>query len=861
MLARKFNLSLQLILKTGEKFRYMSKNLVIVESPAKAKTIEKFLGNDYTVKSSMGHVRDLPEKKLGVDIENNFNPLYEIMPGKLKIIRELKADVKKAEMVWLATDEDREGEAISWHLKEVLELPENKTKRIAFHEITKSAIVQAIENPRNLDVNLVDAQQARRVLDRLVGFELSPVLWRKVKPSLSAGRVQSVAVRLIVEREKEIQKFRAVSAFRVIADFTVKDKKGKDFTMQAELDTRFKTAEQAKEFLEKCKNAAFTVSSVEKSPVKKTPSAPFTTSTLQQEASSKLGFPVAKTMLVAQQLYEAGYITYMRTDSVNLSDLALADAKKEIDNNYGTIYSKTRKFATKTKGAQEAHEAIRPSYMSRQTIDTGDKSQNRLYELIWKRTIASQMSDAKLEKTTVCIDISTTSEKFNAVGEVLLFDGFLKVYMESRDEDENEDKHGELPPIVQGMNLDMEQIQAVEKFSQQPFRYTEASLVRKLEELGIGRPSTYAPTISTIQKREYVLKGDKEGFERSYNVLVLKSGKIDKSAKKEKIGFDKAKLFPTDTGTIVNDFLVVNFENIMNYNFTAKVEKEFDDIADGKLKWADMLRYFYEDFHKLVTVAMETSERAVGERLLGTDPKSGKNIYAKLAKFGPVIQIGDAKDEEKPLFSKLLPTQSIDTISLEAALDLFKLPRTVGTHDDEPLVVNVGRFGPYVRYQEKFYSVPKTEDLMTITVERCLEIISQKKESDAKKAPIVLGQHNDIDVVVAVGRFGPYVGYNKHYYSIKTDDIKTISLQEAINVIKKAEEKNTVMTFTESDKIKILSGKYGNYIFDGKDNYKIPKGKTSSELTYNDCLEIIEKEKEAAKKKEAKKGKEKWRNN
>ncbi len=835
----------------------MSKNLVIVESPAKAKTIEKFLGKDYTVKSSMGHVRDLPEKKLGIDIEHDFTPLYEILPGKVKIINELKQEVKKADLVWLATDEDREGEAISWHLKEVLRLPEDKTRRIAFHEITKPSIIHAIENPRDLDINLVDAQQARRVLDRLVGFELSPVLWKKIKPALSAGRVQSVAVRLIVEREKEIREFKSVSAYRVIAGFIVEDEKGKPFTIQAELDTRFKTKQEANSFLEKCIDAKFTVDSVEKHPVKKSPSAPFTTSTLQQEASRKLGFSVSKTMTVAQQLYESGYITYMRTDSVNLSDLALADAKKEISQHYGTEYSTTRKYTTKTKGAQEAHEAIRPSYMSQHTIDTGDNAQKRLYELIWKRTIASQMSDAKFEKTTVSIDVSTTKEKFATVGEVLLFDGFLKVYLESRDdEDGNEEGAGELPPIKQGMNLTMEQIEAIEKFSQQPYRYTEASLVRKLEELGIGRPSTYAPTISTIQKREYVLKGEKEGFERKYNVFVLKKDKITQSTKKEKVGYEKGKLYPTDIGVIVNDFLIAHFENIMNYNFTAQVEKQFDDIADGNQKWEDMIRDFYAKFHQTVEITMETSERASGERLLGVDPASKKNIYVKLARFGPVVQIGETHGEDKLHFAKLLPKQSIETITLEEALDLFKLPRTVGTHEGEELVVNIGRFGPYVRYEGKFYSLPKTEDLLTISVERCLEIIDQKKENDAEKAPILLGEYNDIDVLVAVGRYGPYVSYNKRFYSLPVEtNIKEISLNEALDFIQKAEEKNTIKVFGEDPDIRILKGKYGPYLTDGKENYRIPKEKNPKELTYRESLEIIKQgsSKEKSKKKTTKK--------
>ena len=821
----------------------MSKNLVIVESPAKAKTIEKFLGKDYTVKSSMGHVRDLPEKKLGVDVEHNFLPLYEILPGKTKIINELKDDVKKADMVWLATDEDREGEAISWHLAEVLGLSANNTKRIAFHEITKSAILQAIESPRTLDINLVDAQQARRVLDRLVGFELSPVLWKKIKPALSAGRVQSVAVRLIVDREKEINKFQAVSAYRVIADFSVEDKHGKTIKFQAELNTRFKTQKEANDFLEKCKEAAFTVDAVEKQPTKKVPAPPFTTSTLQQEASRKLGFSVSRTMTVAQQLYESGYITYMRTDSVNLSDLALADAKKEIEQSYGEKYSKTRKYSTKSKGAQEAHEAIRPSYMAQHSIETGDNSQKRLYELIWKRTIASQMSDAQFEKTTIGIDISTTKEQFQAIGEVLLFDGFLKVYLESRDDEENDDENTkELPPITHGMVLPMEQISATQKFNQQPYRYTEASLVRKLEELGIGRPSTYAPIISTIQKREYVIKGDKEGFERNYEILLLKEKTITQTTKKEKVGYDKGKLSPTDIGVIVNDFLMVHFENIMSYDFTAKVEKEFDDIASGKRKWEDMIKNFYSTFHDMVTTTTNTSERVSGMRLLGLDTVSGKNVYVKLGKYGPVVQLGEgnSNSEEKPQFAGLLTTQSIETITLEEAMGLFKLPRTVGVHEGEELVVNVGRFGPYVRYKGKFYSIPKTEDLLSISQERCLEIIRLKIENDAKKAPVVVGKHNDMEVSVAVGRFGPYVAYDKRFFSIPADvDLKTITLEQALEIIKQVEAKNTVKAFEESTEIKLQKGKYGVYIAKGKDNYRIPKGKNPLELTYQEVVDII----------------------
>jgi DNA topoisomerase-1 len=634
-----------------------------------------------------------------------------------------------------------------------------------------------------------------------------------------------------------------VSAYRVVADFEIIDKKDKKHAIQSELNTRFKTEEEARFFLEKCKNAKFTVDSVEKKPAKKSPSAPFTTSTLQQEASRKLRFSVSRTMMVAQQLYEAGFITYMRTDSVNLSNLALADAKKEISQHYGEEYSTVRKYTTKTKGAQEAHEAIRPSYMNRHTIDTSDNSQKRLYELIWKRTIASQMSDAKLEKTTVTTNISTTSEKFITEGEVLLFDGFLKVYLESRDdEDGNDEETKSLPPIKQGMDLTMEQIQAIEKFSQQPYRYTEASLVRKLEELGIGRPSTYAPTISTIQKREYVIRGDKQGFEREYNTLVLKKEKITQSTKKEKVGYEKGKLFPTDTGVIVNKFLIANFENVMNYNFTAKIEKEFDDIADGNRKWEEMISDFYATFHKTVTIATETSARASGERLVGIDPKSKKNVYAKLGRFGPIIQISDTQGNEKPQYAKILRNQSIETITLEEALELFKLPRTVGTHQNEELIVNIGKFGAYVRYQESYYSIPKTEDLMTISLERCIEIIDQKKASDAEKKPIVLGKHNDIDVSIAVGRYGPYVAYNKHFYSLPAGtDIKNVLLEEALDAMKKAEEKNNIKTFPENASIKILKGKYGAYITDGKKNYKISKDKTPIELTYEECLGIMGK--------------------
>ncbi len=824
----------------------MSKNLVIVESPAKAKTIERFLGKEYSVKSSMGHIRDLPEKQLGIDVENNFEPNYVILSNKSSILNDLKKAVAKAETVWLATDEDREGEAISWHLLNALNIDPKNAKRIVFNEITESAILSAIKTPRNINADLVDAQQARRILDRLVGFELSPILWRKVKPSLSAGRVQSVTVRLIVEREKEINQFKATPAFRVLAKF-IDDSTN---SIQAELNIRFLTEEETKIFLEKCKDATFTINAIEKQPTKKTPAPPFTTSTLQQEAARKLNFSVAKTMTVAQQLYESGHITYMRTDSVNLSKLALSTAEKEVTNLYGKKYSKTRNYKTKAKGAQEAHEAIRPTYINKHSIQVNDTSQERLYELIWKRTIASQMSDAEIEKTTVTIDISNSKEKFIATGEVLLFDGFLKVYMESSDDVEEDKVISKLPTLQQGITLTADHIQAIERYTQQPFRYTEASLVRKLEELGIGRPSTYAPIISTIQKRQYVIKGNKEGFEREYKPITLNKNKITDSIKKEKVGFEKGKLMPTDIGIIVNSFLMENFEDIMNYNFTANIEKKFDEIAQGDIKWKTMISDFYSIFHKQVEITMETSEKARGERLLGVDPTSKKNVYVKLARFGFVAQIGETNTEEKPKFAKLLPNQSIETITLEEALDLFKLPRTVGIHNEAELVVNVGRYGPYVRYQDKFYSIPKTMDLLEITVEECLDIINKKIESDKAKAPVVVGNYNDMEVSAAVGRYGPYVLYNKRFYKISADkDIKTLSLEDAITIIDEVEEKNTLKKFEENSKIRIVKGKTGPYLTDGVNNYRLLKRKNYKELTYEDCMEIIKENTEKKAKK------------
>jgi DNA topoisomerase-1 len=749
----------------------------------------------------------------------------------------LKKDVGRAELVWLATDEDREGEAISWHLMKVLNLAEEKIRRIAFHEITKTAILHAIEHPRSLNIDLVDAQQARRVLDRLVGFELSPVMWKKVKPALSAGRVQSVAVRLIVEMEKEINGFQSVSAYRVMGDFLT-ERKAK---AQGELNKRFEDEKSAEDFLQKCIGATFTVDAVETQPTKKSPAPPFTTSTLQQEASRKLGFSVSKTMTVAQQLYEAGYITYMRTDSVNLSDTALSDASKEINTVYGKEYAKTRKYATQTKGAQEAHEAIRPSYLSNHSINVQDAAQKRLYELIWKRTIASQMSDAKFEKTTVSVLINKAPEKFIISGEVLLFEGFLKVYMESRDEEDDAEKQaGKLPAMQKGMPLNAEQIQATQRFTRQPPRYTEASLVSKLEELGIGRPSTYAPIISTIQKRQYVVKGDKEGFEREYNLLTLKKDKITQISKTEKVAQEKGKLIPTDIGTIVNDFLVEHFVQIMNYQFTANIEKEFDDIAEGNIKWEEMIRKFYGDFNQVIKTTLETSEKASGERLLGIHPSLKKNVYVKLAKFGPVIQIGTSNSEDKLLFASLLPNQSIESITFEEALALFELPRTVGKIDDEELVVNNGRFGPYVRYKGKFYSVPKTEDLLTIDVDSCMKIIEKKDEQDENKKPVLIGTHENEELKAAVGRYGPYISYKGKFHSLPTKtNLSELTVEEALKIIKDSETKNIIKSFPQDEAVKVMKGKYGPYIAKGKDYFKIPKEKTPEDLTFEECLAIM----------------------
>lgn len=747
----------------------MQKNLVIVESPAKAKTIEKYLGADYKVMSSYGHIRDLKKKDFGVDLKT-FEPQYEIPADKRKVVTELRAQAKKSEAVWLASDEDREGEAISWHLAEVLGLDPKETRRIVFHEITKPAILSAIEHPRHIDLNLVDAQQARRVLDRLVGFKLSPVLWRKVRPSLSAGRVQSVAVRLIVEREREIQQFKPESSYRVTAVFEVPASNGSITLLKAELNKRFATRDEAQAFLEKCKEATFTIDAITTRPTKRNPAPPFTTSTLQQEAARKLGFPVAVTMRVAQSLYESGLITYMRTDSMNLSDLCLNSCGPVISSLMGDEYHQRRTYHTHSKGAQEAHEAIRPTDMNRQTIE-GDTREQRLYELIWKRTIACQMADAKLERTTVNIAVSETDEMFQATGEVVRFDGFLRVYRESQGDDENAnaDESKLLPPMNEGETLQRREVVAQQRFSQQPARYTEASLVHKMEELGIGRPSTYAPTISTIQNREYVVKGDAEGTPRNYDQLTLQSDTISETTQSENVGSNRGKLVPTDIGLVVNDFLMEYFPEIMDYNFTANVEKQFDEVAEGKENWTEMISNFYQDFEPQVERTLnEKTEHRVGERELGVDPKSGKPVSVKIGRFGPVVQMGTPSDDEKPQFANLTKGQSIETITLEEALELFKLPRTLGELEGQVVKANVGRFGPYVQLGKLFVSIPKGEDPMDITLERAAELIQEKR---LKEEQSHLKQFDeDPDLEVRAGRWGPYIAYKGKNYKLPKSD-------------------------------------------------------------------------------------------
>ena len=762
----------------------MQKNLVIVESPAKAKTIEKFLGSDFKVMSSYGHIRDLKKRELSID-DKTLEPEYEIPEEKEKLVKDLRTNAKAAEKIWLASDEDREGEAISWHLCEVLGLDEQKTNRIVFHEITKPAIMEAIKHPRHIDMNLVNAQQARRVLDRLVGFKLSPVLWRKVKPALSAGRVQSVAVRLIVEREREIQNFQSEAYYSVNGIFAITNADGSASEIKATLGTRFKTTQEAEAFLEKCKDATFTVDSIQKKPVKRTPAPPFTTSTLQQEAARKLGFSVSQTMMVAQRLYENGRITYMRTDSVNLSNLCIDACKTEINSLYGKEYSKTRHYQTHSKGAQEAHEAIRPTYMDQVQIE-GTAQEKRLYDLIWKRTIACQMADADIEKTTITIKMNTTKEEFIAQGEVITFDGFIKVYKESVDDEENNEEFGSiLPQTKKGDQLTRREIQATEKFSQGPQRYTEATLVHKMEELGIGRPSTYAPTISTIQQREYVQKGDKKGEEREYTILILKGKQVSEKTRKELANSEKGKLLPTDIGTVVNDFLMQFFPGIMDYNFTAKVEQDFDKIAEGGEKWNNMIKVFYKKFEPIVEKTLNNrAEHKAGERELGVDPKTGKPVFVKIGRFGPMVQIGAAEDEEKPRFAQMPKEQSIESITLEEALELFKLPRNLGSYKGSDIIIGTGRFGPYILHNKAYISLPKEEDPMTISLETAVALIHQRQVQ---------------------------------------------------------EEQRHLKSFEEEPKLEVLNGRYGPYLaYEGK-NYRLPKSlhEKATELTLEQCMDII----------------------
>ena len=821
----------------------MAKNLVIVESPAKAKTIEKFLGKDFKVESSFGHISDLPSKELGVDVEGDFKPKYEVSSDKKAVVKKLKDLAKKAEMVWLASDEDREGEAIAWHLAESLKLDKDKTKRIVFHEITKTAIQKAVENPRGIDYNLVDAQQARRVLDRIVGYELSPVLWRKVKGGLSAGRVQSVSVRLIVERERDIQNFDAQASYRIDAEFS--NEAGKTF--KAKLPKNFVTKAEAIKFLETNAIADFKVSNLEKKPAKKSPAAPFTTSTLQQEASRKLYFSVSKTMTMAQRLYEAGLITYMRTDSVNLSDEARNGAQAAIESAYGTEFSKSRSYKGK-KGAQEAHEAIRPTDFSRPTAGV-DRDQIRLYELIWKRAIASQMSDALLERTNVKISASTHNSTFTANGEVITFEGFLKVYLEGTD-DEDAEQEGMLPALKVNETLLNNYINATERYTRPPARFTEASLVKKLEELGIGRPSTYAPTISTIQNRNYVEKGAVEGEERKYSQITLKEGVVKDNLLSEKVGSDKGKLVPTDIGMIVTDFLVNHFETILDYNFTAKVEADFDDIAEGKEEWTVMMKNFYKNFHPIVEDVQANAERESGERILGTDPKSGKQVSVRLGKFGPMVQIGTVDDEDKPQFASLSPTQQLTTITYEEAMDLFQLPKSLGTYEDEPIEVNNGRFGPYVKFGAAFVSLPKGVDPLTVELEDAIVLIKEKQKADA---PIYM--YKDLPVQKGKGRFGPFIKWNNMFINVnKKYDWDNLSDDEIVELIetKIQKEIDKVIHNWEDEGIRVEKARWGRHnIIKGKVKIELPKTVDVTKFTLEKVQGIIEKN--APKKKTRKK--------
>ncbi|MEJ2112868.1 MAG: type I DNA topoisomerase [Flavobacteriaceae bacterium] len=824
----------------------MAKNLVIVESPAKAKTIEKFLGKDFKVESSFGHIADLPSKELGVNVEGDFKPKYLVSKDKRDVVKKLKDLAKKADMVWLASDEDREGEAIAWHLVETLKLDKEKTKRIVFHEITKSAIQKAIENPRGIDYDLVDAQQARRVLDRIVGYELSPVLWRKVKGGLSAGRVQSVSVRLIVERERDIQEFSPEAFYRVDAEFANED--GQSF--KAKLPKNFSSKSEAQQFLQSNISASFKVSELEKKPAKKSPSSPFTTSTLQQEASRKLGFSVSRTMTNAQRLYEAGLITYMRTDSVNLSDEARNGAKTAIESAFGKSYSKPRNYKGKSKGAQEAHEAIRPTDFSRQSVHI-DRDQSRLYELIWKRAIASQMSDAELERTNVKISVSNHNESFIANGEVIKFDGFLKVYLEGTD-DEDVEQEGMLPELKINEKIHNNYITATERYTRPPYRYTEASLVKKLEELGIGRPSTYAPTISTIQNRNYVEKGTVEGEERKYAKLTLSNDAVKEETLSEKVGSDKGKLVPTDVGMIVTDFLVNHFEHILDYNFTAKVEEDFDDIAEGKVDWSKMMKEFYNDFHPQVEHVQENADRESGERVLGTDPKTGRQVSVRLGKFGPMVQIGVAEEEEKPIFASLSPDQQLNTITFEEALDLFQLPKQLGEYEGDSVEVNNGRFGPYIKFGKKFVSLPPGVNPLSVELEDAIILIKEKKKADA---PIYTYQ--DLPVQKGKGRFGPFIKWNNMFINVnKKYDWDNLSDKDIITLIedKIQKEKDKLVHNWEDEGIRVEKARWGrHHIIKGKTKIELDKKVDASKLTLEKVKEIIEndapKKKKTSKKK------------
>jgi DNA topoisomerase-1 len=812
----------------------MAKNLVIVESPAKAKTIEKFLGKDFQVESSFGHIADLPSKELGIDVEGNFMPKYSVSSDKKPVVKKLKALAKNADMVWLASDEDREGEAIAWHLFEQLKLNEENTKRIVFHEITKKAILKAVETPRSIDYNLVNAQQARRVLDRLVGYELSPVLWRKVKGGLSAGRVQSVAVRLIVEREREILSFTPQASYKVVAEFSTSD--GKKF--KANLPKNFESKEKAATFLKSCIGAEFKIDDLQKKPAKKSPAAPFTTSTLQQEASRKLYFPVAKTMMIAQRLYEAGLITYMRTDSVNLSNDAKNEAQQEIISSYGEAYSKPRNFSTKTKGAQEAHEAIRPTDMSLHNVSV-DYDQDRLYDLIWKRTIASQMSEAELERTNVKITNNHNKKVLTANGEMIKFEGFLKVYLEGND-NEDEEQAGMLPALEKGDVLKNKNITATERYTKAPYRFTEASLVKRLEELGIGRPSTYAPTISTIQRREYVAKGTVDGEDRNYTQLKLKGGEVTSKVLTEKVGSDKGKLIPTDIGNIVNDFLVENFSNILDFGFTAKVESEFDDIAEGKEDWIAMIKDFYNKFHPTVEDVAENADRAKGERLLGIDPKSGKNVYARLGRFGAMVQIGEATDEEKPKFASLQGDQTLASITFEEAMDLFKLPKKIGGYEGEDVIVANGRFGPYIKFEKMFVSIPKDENPMSIDINRAIELIKEKQQADAP-----IAEYENLPVQKGVGRFGPFIKWNNIFINVnKKYDFDNLSKDDIVELIedKKQKEIDKIIHNWDDEGIRVEKARWGrSNIIKGKTKIELAKTVDATKLTLEEVKAIIEK--------------------